>query len=247
MLEQLDLSRKLAKAEYRERMEPLRLRVAEIGRAVFASHTPVVIVFEGWSTAGKGPAISELTWCLDPRGYRVYPISAPAAHEQQYPWLQRFYLKIPARGEIAIFHGSWYRRVLFDHVARTIDQTEWLRAYEDIEAFERTLAEDGTVLIKFWLHIDRDEQRLRLQDLLKHESTAWRVCDEEHLQRRQYEEYRVAAEDMFGKTDAEYAPWTLVAAADRRWMKVQVFETICARLEAALAAPPAAAHDSAVG
>jgi AMP-polyphosphate phosphotransferase len=231
MLEQVDLTKSLSKAEYQKRKDALNLKMYSIGHAVYESQTPVVVVFEGWGAAGKGTAIAELTARLDPRGFRVYPITTPLAREERFPWLYRFWLRTPARGEISIFHSSWYRRVLIDRLQETISKEEWTRAYQDIQEFERMLADDGVVIIKFWLHIGKQEQKRRIEKLSKHKATAWQVSDAERLQQKKHKAYAQAAEEMFARTEAEYAPWTIVAAADRRWTDVQVFETIISRLE----------------
>jgi AMP-polyphosphate phosphotransferase len=231
MLEQLDLTHALSQEEYRARMKPLRFEMYEIGRAVYDSKTPVMVVFDGWGTAGKGRAITELTARLDPRGFRVHPINPPSTRETRYPWLHRFWLKTPARGEIAIYHGSWYRRVLIDRVAKNVSKQEWQEAYRDIQDFERTLADDGVVIQKFWLHVDKQEQKRRIKKLLESKTTAWRVSTDARTESKEYDEYFQAAEDMFGFTQSEYAPWTLVSAMDRRWLTVQIFETLITRLK----------------
>jgi polyphosphate kinase 2 (PPK2 family) len=231
MLEQLDLTRALSKEEYRARIEPLKFEMYQVGRAVFESQKPVLVVFEGWGTAGKGRVISQVTMRLDPRGFRVYPITRPSDREQRYPWLQRFWLRTPARGEFAIFHGSWYRRVLIDRVAKNISRSEWRAAYRDIQDFERMLADDGVVIQKFWLHIERRDQKRRLKKLLASKTTAWRVSQEAQIEADRYADYLLAAEEMFGYTQAEYAPWVLISASDRRWVTVQVFEQLLARLK----------------
>lgn len=231
MLEQLDLTRELSQDEYRARMKSLKFEMYEIGRAVHDSKTPVIVVFEGWGAAGKGRAITELTVRLDPRGFRVHPINPPSPRELRYPWLHRFWLKIPARGEIAIFHGSWYRRVLIDRIAKNISKHEWQEGYRDIQDFERTLADDGVVIQKFWLHISEKEQKRRIKKLLESKSSAWRVSAEAKIETAKYDAYAFAAEEMFGVTQAEYAPWTLVSAAERRWLNAQIFETLIARLK----------------
>jgi polyphosphate kinase 2 (PPK2 family) len=230
MLEQLDLTRELSREEYRVLMRGFKFEMYEVGRAIYDSKTPVIVVFEGWGTAGKGRAITELATRLDPRGFRVHPINPPSPREIRYPWLHRFWLKLPARGEIAIFHGSWYRRVLIDRVAKNISREEWRQAYRDIQDFERTLADDGVVIQKFWLHIDKREQKQRVKKLLESKKTAWRVSADAKMEVKEYDAFALAAEEMFGYTQAEYAPWTLVSATDRRWVNVQVFETLVARL-----------------
>lgn len=231
MLEQLDLTRTVSPDEYRARMRPLKFELYEIGRAVHDSKTPVIVVFDGWGTAGKGRAITELTARLDPRGFRVYPVHPPSTREQRFPWLHRFWLNTPARGEIAIFHGSWYHRVLIDRIAKNISKHEWREAYRDIQDFERTLADDGVVIQKFWLHISKHEQKRRIKKLLDTKTTAWRVSEDAKLETKEYDEYARAAEEMFGYTQAEYAPWTIVSAMDRRNLNLQVFETLIARLK----------------
>ena len=215
MLEQIDLTKALSKDEYKWRMDALKLKMYSVGHAVYESGTPVVVVFEGWGASGKGTTIAELTARLDPRGFRVYPISPPRDDEARYPWLYRFWLKVPARGEIAAFHGSWYRRVLSDRVAETISATELEQAYEDIQGFERMLADDGTLIIKFWLEIGKSEQKRRIEKLEARKATAWQVDEAERMQSRHHRAYARAVEEMFGRTEAEYAPWTLVAATDR--------------------------------
>lgn len=232
MLEQLDLTRELNKTDYRAAMQPLKFEMYELGRAVHETKTPVIVVFEGWGTAGKGRAITELTLRLDPRGFRVHPISTPGTRETRYPWLHRFWLKTPARGEFAIFHGSWYRRVLIDRIAKNISKSEWNQAYRDIQDFERTLADDGVVIQKYWLHISEQEQKRRIAKLLSSKTTAWRVSDEARVEVKKHAEFVEAAEEMFSYTQSEYAPWELVSATDRRWLNVRVFDSLAARLKA---------------
>jgi polyphosphate kinase 2 (PPK2 family) len=231
MLEQIDLAKSLSKDEYKQRMNALNVKMYSIGHAVYESKTPVVVVFEGWGAAGKGTTIAELTSRLDPRGFRVYPITTSLPSEERFPWLHRFWLKTPARGEMAFFHSSWYRRVLIDRLSERISKKECARAFQDIQEFERMLADDGVVVIKFWLHISKQEQKRRIERLSARKATAWQVNDEERLQLRKHKAYSEAVEEMFARTEAEYAPWTIVAATDRHWTEAQVFETTIARLE----------------
>jgi polyphosphate kinase 2 (PPK2 family) len=241
MLEQVDLTRSLTKAEYKERMDALKLKLYDIGHAVYESKTPVVILFEGWGQSGRGSIIAQLTPWLDPRGFRVYPIEAPGEDDARFPWLWRFWLKTPARGEISIFHESWYRRVLIERVEQIVSKKEWMQGYQDILDFERMLADDGVTFVKFWLHISKQEQAQRQHKLLSNKLTAWRVSEDEQREHEHYDAYVEAAEEMFARSESEFAPWTIVAATDRRWTRVQVFETIIARLE-----PRVARHETAL-
>src|SRR5688572_15286622 len=153
MLEYVNLDLTIPKDEYTKRLTPLQQRLYELEHAVFDAKVPVVIVFEGWAATGKGRLINILAERLDPRGFRVVPITPPRTAETRYPWMWRFWLKIPARGQMVAFDTSWYRRVLIDWVNKTIKKDELHSTYQDIAGFEEMLNADGTVILKFWLHI----------------------------------------------------------------------------------------------
>ena len=190
-----------------------------------------MIVFEGWDAAGKGTAIATLTQRLDPRGFRLYPIVPPRTYEQQRPWLWRFWLKVPNRGEMVLFDHSWYRRVLEDRVEVTLPEKAWRQAYRDIQEFERMLAEDGTVILKFFFHISQKEQKRRFSRMKADPLEAWRVTKEDWVHHKKYDEYLVASEEMLEMTDSEYAPWTIVEATSKYYARKKVFETIIAAME----------------
>ena len=142
---------------------------------------------------------------------------------------------------MVIYDTSWYRRILIDRVAKTIPKKEWERAYQDIADFEKHLADDGTVIVKFWLHISAKEQGRRFKKLLKDKLTAWQVSDEDRLQHKAYDKYLAAVEDMLARTEAPHAPWTIVEATDRRFTRVKVFETLIRALESRVGAQAATA------
>lgn len=240
MLEQVDLDQAVAKVEYQRRLPFLQQRLYSLAHATFKANIPVAVVFEGWAAAGKGSVISVLTERLDARGFRVVAITPPRTSETRYPWLWRFWLKTPAYGQMVIFDGSWYRRVLVDRLMKTVRQRDWERAYHDIAEFEEQLANDGTLIVKFWLHISRKEQAKRFKKLRQDKLTAWRVSDEDAAQHRAYPKYLEAVEEMLARTDAPYAPWTLVPATDRYHARVAVYETLIRGLETRLGplAPP---------
>lgn len=237
MLEYVNLEQTLPKEEYTARVKVLQQRLYELEHAVFESKVPVLIVFEGWAATGKGRLISILAERMDPRGFRVVPITPPRTAETRYPWLWRFWLKIPARGQMVAFDTSWYRRVLIDRINKTVDKKAWESAYLDIAEFEEQLAADGAVILKFWLHISQEEQKKRIKKLLKDKLTAWQVNEEDLAQQKKYEKYSVAVEDMLTRTDSPHAPWIIVEATDRYFARVKVLETILAALEARLELP----------
>lgn len=237
MLEYVNLDLALQKEDYKKRLGPLQQRLYELEHAVFDAHVPVIIVFEGWAATGKGRLISLLAERLDPRGFRVVPITPPRTAETRYPWMWRFWLKIPARGQMVAFDTSWYRRILIDRLNETINKEELRAAYQDIAEFEEMLTADGTVILKFWLHISEADQKKRLRKLQKDKLTAWQVSEEDVLQNKRYEKYAGFVEDMIARTDSPHAPWTIVEASDRYYMRIKVFETIIASLEARLGLP----------
>ena len=234
MLEKVDLTRKLSKADYRAQVPYLRDRLYDLQKACWDANVPSVIVFEGWDAAGKGTSINLLTQRLDPRGFTLYPIQAPRTFETHMPWLWRFWLKLPNYGQMAIFDRSWYGRVLVERVEELTPEDRWRKGYRDIVDFERTVADDGYVVIKFFLHISREEQLQRFQKLEKDPLESWHVQPEDWEHHRKYDEYRVAIEEMLERTDTEWGPWTIVEATDRRWARVKIFQTIVRRLEEAL-------------
>jgi AMP-polyphosphate phosphotransferase len=242
MLEYLNLDITTAKDEYKTRIRDLQNRLYELEHAVFDAKIPVMIVFEGWSACGKGRLIQILAERMDPRGFRVVPITPPRTAETHYPWMWRFWLQIPAYGQMVAYDTSWYRRVLFDRISKTISKDDLRRAYQEIAEFEEQLAADGTIILKFWLHISEEEQEKRFKKLLSDELTAWQVSDADKLQHKKYKKYQQAVEDMLARTDSPHASWTIVEANDRYYARIKVFETIISAIEASL--PPEALQRS---
>lgn len=234
MLEKVDLTRSLGKDEYNQRLPALRDRLYDLQKACWDASIPSLILFEGWDASGKGTTINLLSQRLDPRGFKLYPINAARTHESHMPWLWRFWLKVPNYGQMAIFDRSWYGRVLVERVEGFTPRKVWRKAYDDITTFERTLHDDGYILVKFFLHISKEEQKKRFKKLEKDPLNRWHVQDEDWDHHKKYDEYLQAVEEMLEKTDTEWGPWTIVEATDRRWCRVKVFQTIVDRLEEAL-------------
>jgi polyphosphate kinase 2 (PPK2 family) len=226
MLDKIDLNQKLDKKAYKRVMPELRNRMYTIQKASWDAGIPVVILFEGWDAAGKGTSIRQLTRALDPRGYKLYPIRASRTYEKKHPWLWRFWMKVPARGEWAIFDRSWYGRVMVERVENLIPESEWRRAYRDITDFERTLADDHHQIIKFFLHMSKPEQKRRFNQLAKDPMTAWQVTAEDWEHHRRYDDWLLAYEEAFERTETEWGPWTIVEATDRRFTWVKIYRTI---------------------
>jgi polyphosphate kinase 2 (PPK2 family) len=234
MLEKIDLNRSLSKERYNALKPHLQKRLYDLEKACWDAKIPTIILFEGWDAAGKGTAINLLTSRLDPRGFKLYPIQAPRTFETHLPWLWRFWSKIPGYGEMAIFDRSWYGRVLVERVEELTPVAEWRKGYRDIVDFERTLADDGCVICKFFLHISKKEQKQRFERLGEDPLKGWHVQPEDWEHHRKYQDYVLAIEEMLERTDTEWGPWTIVEATDRRWARVKILQTIIRRLEAAL-------------
>ncbi len=236
MLENIDLSRKLSKPEYKAAIGSLETKMGILQREARALGVPVVIVFEGWDAAGKGTMINRLLLAMDPRGFNVYPTNPPDEDERFRPFLWRFWTRTPARGRFAIFDRSWYGRVMVERVDKLVRKKVWQRAYEEINAFERQLVDNGAVVVKFFLHISKATQKKRFRKLQKDPVTAWKVTRDDWRHHKQYDKYLLAVDEMIEKTSRAHAPWTVVEAHDQRYATVKIFKTVIRAVEARLAA-----------
>ena len=231
MLEKIDLSRKLEKEEFKKIAPLLQERLGELQRRARDANIPVLILFEGWEASGKGTLMNELILPLDPRGFRVHYVhnSAENQLERFWPSMRRFWEITPPRGRIGIYNRSWYRLVM-----DMTDKKENITTYEDISSFERQLSQDGNLIIKFFLHIGRKEQKRRLKKLDEGRSSTWRVSDKEWTQNERYDETAKLVEEIIQYTDRAYAPWTIVEAEDRRYATVKILTTVIRGIEKAL-------------
>jgi polyphosphate kinase 2 (PPK2 family) len=246
MLENINLKKKLARDDFKRLLPDLQVRLYDLEKACWDNGVPSVVIFEGWDAAGKGTTITALTQRLDPRGFKLYPITTPRTYEKQRPWLWRFWLRVPDRGEMVIFDHSWYGRVLEERVEGAIPAKAWKQAYRDISEFERMLADDGTAILKFFLHISKKEQRKRFEAIQANPLEAWRVAAADWERNKKYSEYLLTYEQMLELTDSDYAPWTIVAATSKWHTRRKVFETIIARLEQRLGAAAPVGSKSAI-
>jgi polyphosphate:AMP phosphotransferase len=234
MLDTLDLSVAIDKQTYRLQIEALKEQLRGLQSACWHKQLPVVLVLEGWAAAGKGSLVKELVDCMDPRGFTVHPVLPPSISEQKYPFLRRFWLRLPARGDIAVFYHSWYTHVLEDRLFERLPGDQVLTSMRQINAFERQISDDGTVIAKFWIHLSKKELKHRLKRYAKSSLDSWRVRPEDWQQQKNYHEYAALAEDMVLQTSTGYAPWTLVEGDCRRWARVKVFSQVAATLTEAL-------------
>jgi polyphosphate kinase 2 (PPK2 family) len=222
MLETIDLTKALDRETYVLELTRRQIQLRELGNQLYLRKRPVVVAFEGWDAAGKGGAIKRITEKLDPRGYVVYPISAPQGDDKTRHYLYRFWRRLPERGQISIFDRSWYGRVMVERVEGFATEEEWKRAFKEINSFERQLLDYGTILAKFWIHISRDEQLRRFEQRKAIGYKAWKLTDEDWRNRKKWDAYEQAVEEMLVKTSTRNAPWCLVEGNDKYWARTKV-------------------------
>ena len=233
LLRSLDLSRSLPKGDYAQQLEKYqgRLNLLTRGRK-FTKHS-LIAVFEGSDAAGKGGCIRQVIGGLDPRQYRIVPTAAPTDEERAQPYLWRFWRNIPGYGLVTIFDRSWYGRVLVERVEGFCSESDWMRAYGEINDFEEQLIRKGGVVVKFWLNISKDEQLRRFEEREQTGFKRFKITEEDWRNRNQWEAYERAVCDMVDRTSTEIAPWTLVEANDKYFARIKVLETLCTRLREA--------------
>jgi len=234
----LDMGKKLSNDKYLDRLPQLQEQMRRIQQAYLFSGDTAVIVFEGWDASGKGGTIRRITSVLDPRGFKVWPIAAPRPYYQKRHYLLRFWERLPPRGAISIFDRSWYGRVLVERVEGFADKDEWQRAYQEINDFERTLTDDGTRVLKFFMHITPDEQLERFEKRLLDPMKRWKLSYEDFRNRSRWEDYEAAIEDMLARTSTKSAPWQLIPSNNKKYARIKVMETICDVLGAGIDLSP---------
>lgn len=231
VLSGIDLSKSLTEEEYKTRLKKLQKRLAELHSELYRLRIPVVIGFEGWDAGGKGGAIKRLTSNLDPRGYRVNPTAAPNDIEKVHHYLWRFWNSVPKAGHIAIFDRTWYGRVMVERIEGFCSEVEWRRAYQEINEMESHMANAGAVVLKFWLHIDKDEQERRFRERQANPAKQWKITDEDWRNREKWDQYEEAVNEMLIRTSTTYAPWIVVEGNDKRYARVKVLQTVVDALE----------------
>jgi len=239
MLETVDLTRKMDRAHYVQEVARRQIQLRELGYQVYQQKRPVIIAFEGWDAAGKGGAIKRITEKLDPRGYVVYPISAPQGEDKTRHYLYRFWRRLPEPGQIAIFDRSWYGRVLVERVEGFAQESEWQRAFKEINAFERQLRDFGAVVVKFWIHISREEQLRRFEERKAIGYKEWKLTDEDWRNRAKWGDYEEAVEEMLVKTSTSLAPWSLVEGNDKYLARAKILSRLVEVLSTELKYRPA--------
>jgi AMP-polyphosphate phosphotransferase len=232
LLDKLDLTRQIEeKVKYKKKLEELQLNLLHLQPRLRQTKRNLILVFEGPDAAGKGGIIKRTLERLDPRTVRVYSVVKPTAQEYANHYMRRFWIKLPSYGEIAVFDRSWYGRVLVERVEGFATKEEWKRAYDEINHFEQTLTEDGSILMKFYIAITKEEQLLRFRKRAADPYKRWKINEEDWRNRKKWEQHNAAAEDMFTKCGPTHAPWTLVEGNFKWYARLKVLKAVVQRLE----------------
>jgi AMP-polyphosphate phosphotransferase len=221
---------KMEFADYERRLTLFQGALQLIQQAYLGTSERALIVLEGWDTAGKGGVIRRLGWALDPRSFKVHPIAAPDEHERAQHYLQRFWQRLPEKGQIVAFDRSWYGRVLVERVEGFATNKEWRRGYREINEFECALVDSGIRLVKLFLHITVDEQGHRFRDRLVEPAKRWKLSYEDFRNRARRSDYELAIEDMMAETTTKYAPWHLIPANNKPYGRIAALGILVDRL-----------------
>ncbi len=230
----IDLTKSISRDDYNERVDRYQTRLRNLEHEIYIKRIPVIIVYEGWDAAGKGGNIKRLTQSLDPRGYEVVPIGAPNDVEKRHHYLWRFWKAMPKAGHVTIFDRSWYGRVLVERVEELCSEAEWRRAYQEINEMEAQLVDFGAVLLKFWLHIDKDEQIRRFKERESIPHKRWKITEEDWRNREKWDQYHSAIKEMLARTDTPVAPWTIVESNSKHYARLKTLKTLIKAINAKL-------------
>lgn len=231
VLSKVDLNKTLTREEYKLQLDALQDKLELLHSQAYRLRIPVVLGFEGWDAAGKGGAIRRLTSHLDPRGYAVHPTASPNDIEKKHHYLWRFWNHMPKAGHIGIFDRTWYGRVMVERIEGFCSEDEWKRAYDEINEMEAHMTNSGAIVLKFWIHIDKDEQKRRFEERQENPEKQWKITDEDWRNREKWDEYEIAVDEMLIRTSTKNAPWVVVEGNCKYYARVKVLETVVNALE----------------
>jgi len=231
VLDNLDLSRQLSDKRFKTRLAEEQSRLNLLQRRARQQGVSTIAVFEGWDASGKGGAIRRVTGALDARDYDVIPVAAPTEEERAHHYLWRFWRHLSRAGRLTIFDRSWYGRVLVERVEGLAREAEYMRAYGEINQFEEQLVAHGILMVKFWLHVSKEEQLRRFRDRTRTSYKKWKIGDEDWRNRARWADYTIAVNDMVARTSTRIAPWTLIEGNDKNFARVKVLTTLGDRME----------------
>jgi polyphosphate:AMP phosphotransferase len=236
VLSGVDLSRSLEVDDYRAKLAKQQAKLHRLAIEARERGVGMVLAFEGWDAGGKGGVIRRVTSALEAGDYRVVPTAAPTEEENRYHYLWRFWRDIPSVGKFVIFDRTWYGRVMVERIEGYATQSEWQRAYDEINDFESQIVERGYFVAKFWLHISQEEQLARFQARENTPYKQHKITDEDYRNREKWDEYVKAVDQMLLRTTTNGASWHVIPANDKRYARVAVLKAVNKGLARALRA-----------
>ncbi|MDR3282929.1 MAG: hypothetical protein LBS92_04890 [Candidatus Methanoplasma sp.] len=221
----IDLSKR-CECDYEPAINEASDELACLQERLAGSERSLVVGFEGWDAAGKGSAIKHLCHALNPRGYRVVPIKAPTQDEMDHTYLWRFSNTLPPAGRATIYDRTWYGRMLVERAEGLCTEGEYLRSPKEINDFERVLADNGAIVVKFWMEITQDEQMKRFKKRMKDPMKQWKITDDDWRNRSKWDTYSECIDAVLEATDTAHAPWTVVESNDKKYARLKVLHTV---------------------
>lgn len=230
-LENVPLDKYLTREEYEKQLKEAQKKLKKLHNKLYHKGIPVIIAYEGWDAAGKGGNIKRLTSALDARGFEVHPIAAPDVYEKGRFYLWRFWTRLPKTGHIAIFDRTWYGRVMVERIESFCGENDWQRAYNEINEFEKELTDWGAVVIKFWIHVDKETQFSRFKEREANPDKRWKITEEDWRNREKWDSYEAAVNEMLEKTSTKNAPWYIIQSNDKLYARIQAIHHVIHAIE----------------
>ncbi|MDO4622054.1 MAG: polyphosphate:AMP phosphotransferase [Eubacteriales bacterium] len=233
-LAEVDLNKSVTREEYEAELKLAQKKLKKLHNKLYRKGIPVIIAYEGWDAAGKGGNIKRMTSALDARGFTVHPIASPDSYEKNRMFLWRFWKRLPKTGHIAIFDRTWYGRVMVERLEGFCSENDWQRAFNEMNEFEKQLSDWGAVVIKFWIHIDKETQLERFNERQNTPEKRWKITEEDWRNREKWDLYELAVDEMIEKTSTEYAPWHIISSNDKLYARLQTIRIVIDAIEKAL-------------
>ena len=221
--------------EIKQRLKAAEEKLSQQQMKLKEKKLPVLVLIEGWGAAGKGSAIGQIIKNIDPRFFKVFSMpSTPTEEERRRPFLYRFFEKIPEAGKFTFLDSGWMDQIMKERLDGTLDDKAYAQRVDSVKRFERGLTDNGYLVLKFFFHISKKEQKRRIDELLEDKDTAWRVSPGDLHQNRHYEECLDAFDRYLDDTNTPSAPWYIIDSKSKKFAELQVMETLCMGIETAL-------------
>lgn len=227
-------SKRPDETELEARIDEARVKLAQRQMKVKEGKVPVLVMLEGWGAAGKGSVLGKIIKNMDPRFFKVETIDKPSEEELRKPFLYKYFRRIPEAGRFTFLDGGWVDEVVYERLHGNMDDKDYRNKIDSIKRFERTLSDNGYLLMKFFLHIDKKEQKTRITNLLEDKNTSWRVSEEDQWQNKNYDIYQEAYDVYLNDTNQSYAPWYIIDGSEKKWAELQILEIMIQGIDTAL-------------